>query len=227
MFPRAQEHVNHAQSMLSRHRLFYSFVLVVCAATITLSAVAKDRRDADGDGIPDHIEQRTGTDPLQRDSDADGVPDGQEDIGGKATASKQNASETGPVVRFFQLTLIVMYCSSGVCKARNDWFTTPYLLFTHLHGSYQTGFTHFMTNFLPAWSWNVFQGGTLIFEVFAPLWFVLKRTRPVAFAWGLAMHGMIGLMFGPVIWFSLLMASLLVACFAPLTWLDRTVGRIP
>jgi hypothetical protein len=41
------------------------------------------------------------------------------------------------------------------------------------------------------------------------------------------MHALIGLMFGPVIWFALLMASLLVACFAPLPWLERSVGRIP
>ena len=31
---------------------------------------------------------------------------------------------------------------------------------------------------------------------------------------------MIGLMFGPVIWFALLMSSLLVACFAP-PWLPE------
>lgn len=134
---------------------------------------------------------------------------------------------SGTVVLFFQLTLIVMYCSSGICKARGDWLSTPYLLWTHLHGSYQTAITHFLTNLLPVWSWNVLQGVTLIFEVFAPLWFVLRRTRPFALAWGLAMHGMIGLMFGPVIWFSLLMASLLLACFAPLEWLERTVGRLP
>ena len=134
---------------------------------------------------------------------------------------------SGLVVRFFQLTLVVMYCSSGICKARNDWLTTPYVLWTHLHGSYQTAVTYFAANTLPAWSWNVLQGITLTFEVLAPVWFTLRRTRPFALAWGLAMHGMIGLMFGPVIWFSLLMASLLVACFAPLTWLERTVGRLP
>lgn len=44
-----------------------------------MSAAGQDDRDADGDGIPDHVERRTGTDPLQRDSDADGVPDGRED----------------------------------------------------------------------------------------------------------------------------------------------------
>lgn len=125
------------------------------------------------------------------------------------------------VVGFFQATLVVMYCSSGICKARNDWLTASNLLWTHLHGSYQTAVTHFVMNLLPAWSWNVLQGITLMFELAAPLWFGLRRTRPVALGWGLAMHAMIGLMFGPVIWFSLLMASLLVCCFGPLTWLRR------
>ena len=36
----------------------------------------------------------------------------------------------------------------------------------------------------------------------------------------------IGLMFGPVIWFSLLMISLLVACFAPLGWLTWSLSRL-
>jgi hypothetical protein len=67
---------------------------------------------------------------------------------------------------------------------------------------------------------------TLAFEALAPLWFALQRTRPYALAWGLAMHAMIGLMFGPVIWFSLLMASLLVACFGPLRWLEAAAAKL-
>lgn len=35
--------------------------------------------DTDGDGIPDVIERRTGTDPLNADTDGDGIPDGTED----------------------------------------------------------------------------------------------------------------------------------------------------
>jgi uncharacterized membrane protein YphA (DoxX/SURF4 family) len=143
---------------------------------------------------------------------------------GQSASASTHAS--GLTVRFFQLTLVVMYCSSGLCKARNDWLNTPYLLWTHLHGSYQTAVTHALSNSMPAWSWNVLQATTLIFEVFAPIWFVLRSTRHFAFAWGLAMHGMIGLMFGPVVWFSLLMAGLLFACFAPLRWLDASVGRL-
>jgi hypothetical protein len=40
---------------------------------------------------------------------------------------------------------------------------------------------------------------------------------------GVGMHLMIGLMFGPVIWFSLLMMTLLVASYAPAPWLARAL----
>lgn len=133
---------------------------------------------------------------------------------------------TGPTLRFFQLLLVFMYFSSGLCKARNDWLEVPNLLWTHLHGSYQTAVTHAAANYMPTWSWNLLQGITLGFEALAPLWFGLRSTRRWALYWGLLMHGMIGLMFGPVIWFSLLMASLLFACFAPCSWLERGVGLL-
>ena len=145
----------------------------------------------------------------------------------RATPSDPPSHVSGPVMRFFQLTLVVMYFSSGVCKARNDWLTTPAVLWTHLHGSYQTAVTYFLANLLPGWSWTALQAITLLFEALAPLWFGIRRTRPYALAWGLAMHAMIGLMFGPVIWFSLLMATLLLAGFGPRSWLERTVGRLP
>jgi hypothetical protein len=34
-------------------------------------------------------------------------------------------------------------------------------------------------------------------------------------------------MFGPVIWFSLLMMALLVAGYAPIAWLERAAARLP
>jgi hypothetical protein len=58
------------------------------------------------------------------------------------------------------------------------------------------------------------------------LWFAMKKTRLPALCVGLGMHAAIGLMFGPVIWFSLLMSALLLSCFAPLPWLSRWLGRV-
>ncbi|HUJ60802.1 MAG TPA: HTTM domain-containing protein [Kofleriaceae bacterium] len=133
---------------------------------------------------------------------------------------------SGGCVRFFQIMLPVFYCSSGIQKAYGDWLHYPYVLFTHLHDSYQTPVSWFAANYFPTWSWTVMQAITLVFEALAPIWFALRWTRPYAFVWGLAMHAMIGLMFGPVAWFSLLMMSLLVASYAPATLLDPTLVRL-
>ena len=133
-------------------------------------------------------------------------------------------------VAFFQVFLPVFYCSSGIFKAKGAWLPGtrhyfPYVLFTHLHDSYQTPVSWFLANHMPAFAWTVLQLITLAFEALAPLWFALRYTRTLAFAWGMAMHAMIGMMFGPVAWFALLMMSLLVASYAPVTLLDPSLVR--
>ncbi|HSS02792.1 MAG TPA: HTTM domain-containing protein [Kofleriaceae bacterium] len=128
---------------------------------------------------------------------------------------------SGGCVAFFQILLPVFYVSSGWCKARHDWLSEPHVLWTHLHDSYQTTISWLLANHLPPWMWTAFQGAVLLFECGAPLWFALRPTRPYALGFGVAMHLMIGVMFGPVIWFSLLMTSLLVASYAPEPWLAR------
>ena len=133
---------------------------------------------------------------------------------------------SGGCVSFFQVLLPVFYFSSGVAKAKGDWLEHRYLLWTQLHDSYQTAVSWLLANHLPPWMWTVIQGVVLIFEVGAPLWFGLGWTRPFALAFGLGMHLMIGLMFGPVIWFSLLMITLLLASYAPERWLGRAFERL-
>lgn len=132
---------------------------------------------------------------------------------------------SGGPIRFVQVLLPVFYCASGICKARGDWLSRGDVLWTHLEGSYQTGFSHFLANHLPASAWTLFQATTLAFEALAPLWFAWKPTRHVALLYGLGMHAMIGLMFGPVIWFSLLMMTLLVAAYLPEPWLLRAFAK--
>jgi hypothetical protein len=122
--------------------------------------------------------------------------------------------------RFLQLLPVVMYSASGIAKARGDWLKVPLVLWTQLHSSLQTPIAFALASVLPAWTWTLFQGLVLAFEVFAPLWFGLRRTRPFALVFGLGMHAMIGLMFGPVIWFSLLMMTLLVAGYLPDRFLE-------
>ena len=118
-------------------------------------------------------------------------------------------------MRFFQVMLPVFYCASGIAKLRGDWLTNPIVLWTHLHDSYQTTVSWGVANMLPAWSWSCFQAMTLIFETLAPLWFAWRRTRPLALAFAVSMHLGIGLLFGPVLWFSLLMITLLLGSYLP------------
>ncbi len=126
---------------------------------------------------------------------------------------------SGGCVSFFQILLPVFYFSSGMCKANGDWLSERYVLWTHLHDSYQTWVSWALANVLPTFAWTAIQALVLAFEAAAPLWFALPWTRPYALAFGVAMHLMIGLMFGPVIWFSLLMIVLLVSSYAPERWL--------
>jgi uncharacterized membrane protein YphA (DoxX/SURF4 family) len=130
----------------------------------------------------------------------------------------------GGNVRFFQLLLAVMYCSTGVGKVRGDWLDRNDAIYTNLHDSYQTAISYLMASRIPGWGWAGFQWLVLTLELGAPLWFALRPTRLPAVVLLLGMHAIIGLGFGPVIYFALLMSSLLVACFAPQHWLERALG---
>jgi hypothetical protein len=139
--------------------------------------------------------------------------------------------KTQPIgsVRFLQLLLVTIYSASGIAKARGDWLSQPLVLWSHLHDSYQTGLSFALASVLPGWSWTLMQGLVLTFETLAPLWFGMSRTRNYAFVFGLGMHAMIGLCFGPVVWFALLMMTLLVAGYAPdrlLAPLERLAERL-
>jgi uncharacterized membrane protein YphA (DoxX/SURF4 family) len=122
---------------------------------------------------------------------------------------------SGGTVRFLQAFLVVFYTASGVCKARGDWLDHPAVLWTHLHDSYQTGFTLLLANSLPSFMWTVFQAMTLAFECCALAWLVPRRLRPIGVGFALGMHLLIGLMFGPVLWFSLLMMTLVSVSYLP------------
>jgi vitamin K-dependent gamma-carboxylase len=124
-------------------------------------------------------------------------------------------------LRFFQVLLAVFYCASGVCKARGDWLHHPYVLWTHLHDSYQTAVSGAIARAMPARGWSVLQLVVLGLEVLAPLWLGVKTLRPWALALFVGMHVCIGLMFGPVKWFALLMIVLLIGCYLPAQLMRR------
>lgn len=129
-------------------------------------------------------------------------------------------------VRFLQVLLPVIYSGSGIAKARGDWLTHSHVLWTHLHDSYQTAVTLALANALPPFAWTALQAVVLAFEVGAPLWFAWRRTRAAALVVGVGMHLMIGLMFGPVRWFALLMATLLVGAYLPAPLLEGAARRV-
>jgi len=127
----------------------------------------------------------------------------------------------GGSVRFFQVFLCTIYGASGLAKARGDWLSHPLVLWTHLHDSQQTRFSVLMANTIPGAGWTMAQAAVLLFEVLAPLWFALRRTRTAALVFALAMHAFIGACFWPVRWFALLMISLLLGAFLPERVLER------
>jgi hypothetical protein len=138
------------------------------------------------------------------------------------------APRTRPIgaVRFYQLFLAIFYSAAGIAKARGDWLRVPNVLFSHLHGDYQTAATVLIGTYAPTWVWTPLQWLVLAFEVFAPVWFALRRTRPYAIVFAVGMHVMIAVMFGPVLWFSLLMITLVLASFLPDGAMDRIGERL-
>jgi hypothetical protein len=129
-------------------------------------------------------------------------------------------------IRFVQVLMPTIYSASGIAKARGDWLTHSHLLWTHLHDTYQTSVTVALANVVPGWGWNFFQGLTLFFEMFAPILFSWRRTRVLGLVLGAGMHTMIGLMFGPVRYFAMMMISLLVTAYVPDEWWDEVTRRL-
>jgi hypothetical protein len=127
---------------------------------------------------------------------------------------------SGGVVRFFQLFVVVIYSGAGLAKLHGGWLSQD-VLWSHMHDDYQSWLAWGLVRIVPGAGWQALQYLTLVFEVGAPLWFAVRRTRLPALFVGLGMHAMIGLMFGPVVWFALLMAGLLFGSYAPATWLLR------
>jgi hypothetical protein len=128
-------------------------------------------------------------------------------------------------LRFFQVLLPVFYSGSAIAKMRGGWLKHPLVLWTHVHDSYQTAFSWVIANAFPSWLWTLLQAVVLVLEAGAPLWFAWRRTRPWALLCAVGMHAMIGAMFWPVRWFSLLMMCLWCGAYLPEAWLERAARR--
>jgi uncharacterized membrane protein YphA (DoxX/SURF4 family) len=127
--------------------------------------------------------------------------------------------------RFFQALIPVFYFGSAIAKLKGGWLSHPYVLWTHLHDSYQTAFSWALANALPPWMWTVLQALVLALELGSPIWCAWPRSRRWALLVAVGMHAMIGLMFWPVRWFSLLMITLWCGAYLPAEWLERAAAR--
>ncbi len=133
-------------------------------------------------------------------------------------------------VRVLQATLIIQYGTAGICKiAHGDWMGFPGewfamvdgwpswqggsvtfkgdILVGHSVGLYRTEIAAWLVGILPHWAWVVQGVLALAFELFAPVLFMVRRLRPLAYFIGVNMHLIIALMMVDLIWFSLQMVT--------------------
>jgi hypothetical protein len=121
-------------------------------------------------------------------------------------------------LRVLQATLVLQYFGAGICKVRGDWLDHSDTLWTQAQLLYMTDMAAWTVRVFPMDVWAGFQWSALAFELLAPLLFLVRRLRPVAFIWGGGMHLMIGLLMYQVGYFSIQIVAFYVL-FADERWL--------
>jgi hypothetical protein len=97
-------------------------------------------------------------------------------------------------LRTLQATLILQYFGAGVCKAvHGDWLAHADTLWYQMQLPYRTPASAWMVRELPMNAFAAMQHAALLFELLAPLLFLVVRLRPIGMLWGLGMHLMIAL----------------------------------
>jgi len=111
-------------------------------------------------------------------------------------------------LRVLQATLLIGYATAGFCKIfHGNWLGDPDILWTQVQGSYRTETAAWMLRALPKVSWSFMMYAALLFEVTAPVLFALRRTRGIAFVWGIGFHLLIAVTMNKLILFSLQFAT--------------------
>jgi len=124
-------------------------------------------------------------------------------------------------VRILQLSFIIHYFTAGWSKAvYGDWLTNPFVLYTQLQGIYRTEFAAWLYQIGSPNMWVIMQYSGLGFELLAPILFILKSTRRIAFIWGLSFQLVLALSMHQLIYFMLMMS-----CFYVLFVEDQTLHR--
>ncbi|HEY8379030.1 MAG TPA: hypothetical protein VIK91_21205 [Nannocystis sp.] len=142
-------------------------------------------------------------------------------IGGLLILALAPAITTGPdgrprigsawPLRALQFTLIVQLFGAGVCKARfGDWLTHGDTLWHQMQLNYMTDAAAWMVRMLPMPAWTAMQYAALVFELAAPILFMVRRLRPIGYVLGLGLFALISLTMRELIFFDLQMCSLFV-----------------
>ena len=78
--------------------------------------------------------------------------------------SREAAAQSPLAERLFEIPSItgVFFGADfiSVTKAAGDWLSERYVLWTHLHDSYQTTISWLLANHLPPWMWTAISGQT-------------------------------------------------------------------
>ena len=121
-------------------------------------------------------------------------------------------------VRILQLTLVLHYATSGVCKSlRGDWLTSDDVLWSQLQNIYMTDAAALFVRVTPTWAMTLLQHTALGFELLAPLLFGLRRLRPFALFIGISMHIMIAVTMYQLFYFSAQMVCFYLLFLDPAT----------
>lgn len=140
-------------------------------------------------------------------------------------------------VRLIQSTLIIQYCSAGICKvAHGDWLKRADILYSHAVGLYRNTLATLAIHHLPKSLWVVQGVIALLFECLAPALFLIMKLRWIAIFVGVGMHIFIALLMKDLIFFSAQMIAFYIL-FLPDKFvlpvdrwiedkLDRLFGRV-
>ncbi len=122
------------------------------------------------------------------------------------------------LVRVLQCTLLLQYLAAGLAKVDGDWLKYDDVLWGHVQGVYRTEIAAWALRTLPKWTWTVQQHVALGFELLAPLLFMIRRLRPLAFIFGIGMHFIITVMMKDLFYFSLQMWTFYVLFITSTEW---------
>lgn len=142
------------------------------------------------------------------------------------SGQEPNATIPAWPIRVLQVSLLIHYVASGLCKAlRGDWLAYDDVLWVQVQGVYCTEAAAWLLRVLPAGAWTILQHAALGFELFAPLVLIPRRLRPLGFLLGVGLHVVVAVTMYQLVYFSLQMISLYLVFVDPAR-LRRLLSRL-